>query len=372
MKHTIKAIAVILLICIFVSCFMNFGFAYDQTKYDITPNDGIIMGNLPKILEASGDDDEIDILIWVKYTESFDKSKYEPDKVAEVGKEFHYPRNVAFAKTLPEDVNVTFIDNYAPVVCATATKAQIYKISEMDTVSEIWEGEKYIIYVSESDITSQNKFFNSTLTVNDVDKSFLDNEYYKVYADFYGKYFYEEFKNDSPADKIDSNLYKSIKTVTGEHYITIILDEAITAENIAKALNIREEAIVAICQSYPVAMIKIDSDAIDNILLNENVSAVYAAFPAATEPGMVTDEIMEETYSPTAADARKILRYSAKKFFFMSDADLDGRITSADARIALRISAKLESGKTYSKSNNGSDAFWQESYKEQWNTDERT
>ncbi len=189
MKHTIKAISVILLIGIFVSCFMNFGFAYDQTKYDGTINDGIIMGNLPKILETSGDDDEIDILIWVKYTESFDKSKYEPDKVAEAGKEFHYPRNVAFAKTLPEDVNVTFIDNYAPVVCATATKAQIYRISEMDIVSEIWEGEKYIIYVSESDIPSQNKFFNSTLTVNDVDKSFLDNVYYKVYADFYGKYF---------------------------------------------------------------------------------------------------------------------------------------------------------------------------------------
>lgn len=196
--------------------------------------------------------------------------------------------------------------------------------------------------------------------------------------------FYDKFKNESAIGQIDEKFYQSIKMGNGEQYITVILDEAIIAENIAKALNIREDAIVAICQSYPVAMIKIDSDAIDNILLNENVSAVYAAFPAATEPGMVTDEIMEETYSPTAADARKILRYSAKldnapedmaegkKFFFMSDADLDGRITSADARIALRISAKLESGKTYSKSNNGSDAFWQESYKEQWNTDERT
>lgn len=371
MKRTFKIISVILSMSIFIICSTASGFAFDYTKYIDGFSNEIIKGYLPQILEESDDITEIDALIWIRYNESFDKSKYAPDDIAKASKEFHRPKNEAFAKTLPEDVKVTAIDNYAPVVCVTATKPQILKIAEMESVCDIWEGEKYTVYLSESGVQPHNKYFNSTMKVNGTDTSFLENEYYKVYADYYGKYFYDKFQSGSIVGQIDDNLYKSIKTVTGEQYITVILNEVQNAENTAKALDIRENDIIAVCQSYPVAMIKITSDDIDSILLHKNVAAVFDAFPAATEPDIVNEEILEETYTPSAADARKVLRYAAnlekapddmaegKKFFFMSDADLDGKITASDARLALRISARLESGKTYFK---GSSDFWKESY----------
>lgn len=371
MKRIIKVIAVILLIGILVSCFTNSGFAFDQTEYVNAFSNEVIKGLLPQILEQSYSDDEIDIMVWLKYTESFDEIKNKSENPTEAAKEFYYTRNVAFTETLPASVKVRYISAYSPIVDLTATKADIYKIAEMDTVLEIWEGEKYLATDPNAD---SNHYFNSTLTVDDVEISFLENEYYKVYADFYGKYFYEKFKNKPPVNKSSGILYNSLKTGTGERYITVILNEAKTGEeNTANALGIQKEAVLAVCQSYPVAMIKIMSEDIDSILSDENVAAVYNAFPAATEPMLVNDAIMAETFAPTAADARKILRYSAKldkapenmaegkKFFFMSDADLDGKITAADARIALRISAKLESGKTYYKSN-GVGAFWRELY----------
>ena len=113
---------------------------------------------------------------------------------------------------------------------------------------------------------------------------------------------------------------------------------------------------------------------VDSIVNNENVKAVYEAFPYATRPSKVTPVEMNETYKPTALDARKVLRYSAnlisapedmaegKEFFFKNDVDFDGKLTAKDARFVLRMSAKLEKNNTFSKADNGSGIFWKESY----------
>lgn len=297
---------------------------------------------------------------------------------AEAYKEFFSAKNKEFADKLPAGVKVTYISAYSPLINATAAKEDIYKIAEMEDVSSISEGEKYIA----TDVNSTNKntsdeivYFNSTLTVNGVKTSFIENEYYKVYADFYGKYFYDNFKKNPPQNKIDKNLYSNIKQLTNECYITVILkDSSKKAEDIAQALNIGKDAVIAACKSYPAAMIKILPNSINALIANINVDAIYNAFPAATAQPVVTDALMAETYAPKSSDARKILRYvlrldsapenmaDGKKFFFMSDSNLDGEITSADARTALRIALKLENGKTYYKEYNGSGAFWQESY----------
>lgn len=210
------------------------------------------------------------------------------------------------------------------------------------------------------------------MIVNNVKTSFLDNEYYKVYADFYGKYFYDKY-NDGLDSVIDDKLYSSILSSSEIRYITVVMKESYNS--ISEVLDIKDENVVAECNDYPVTMIKISPEKLNDLIDNEFVVAIFDAFPQATNPFVVNDAILEETYTPTAADVRKILRYVAKlddapedmaegkRFFFMSDADFDGKITVADARLALRISAKIENGSTYYKSTNGAGAFWMETYR---------
>lgn len=218
-------------------------------------------------------------------------------------------------------------------------------------------------------------YFYSTMEVDGKEICYLENEYYKVYADLHGKYYYDLYQNNSFAEKISSNLYLNIKNSSEKQYITAIFRTMqANVTDTAKMVGLQENDIVTVCPSYPVAMIKIGAENIEAFLLNENVMAVYDAFSTLTENVLMTDEVFYEIYAPTAADARKILRYSAKldsapenaaegkKFFFMSDTDLDGKITAVDARIALRISAKLEKGKTYAKSNGGQSGIWYEPY----------
>ncbi len=142
MKRTFKSISVILAMIIFIMSFTTSAFAFDDAKYVDAFSDEVIKGYLPQILEEADDDTEIDVMICIRYTESFDKSNYAPDEIAQAGKEFHFSRNEALAKTLPEDIKVTYVSYYAPVVCVTATKAQIYKIAEMDNVCDIWNCEE--------------------------------------------------------------------------------------------------------------------------------------------------------------------------------------------------------------------------------------
>lgn len=363
MKILLKNTTVIFLLCIFIFHSMNFGFAYAQTADEITASNKNIVGDLPKILAKADDDEMIDLTIWLK--------NYSPSNNPEEAKRFYNQSNGAFVKLLPEDVQVAYVSIYSPILRASAKKTDVFKIAQMDDVWEISEGSSYHAI----DLPSNNsEYFNASLAVDGVEISFIENEYYRVYADFYGKYFDEEYKKNPPEKKIHEDFYQALQSKTDDQYVTVVLHEA--KDSIAKLLNIPEKSVIAVCQNYPIAMIKISPKTIDSILSNAYVSAVYNSFPSATTHSIVNNAILEETFSPKSSDARKILRYAArldqapisqaegKRFFFMSDANLDGKITSADARIALRIAAKLEKGKTYYKSYNGAGGFWEESYKE--------
>lgn len=209
---------------------------------------------------------------------------------------------------------------------------------------------------------------SATLTVDGVNVSYLESEYYKAYADKFGSHF-AVLAEKTDGAKISPEFKDNIsKWETG--YITVVFN-SFTDE----VRNKYESFIIAPCKSVPAAMLKIKPSDLDTIINDENVKAVFPSFASASDDGSdhVTADEFSFNYAPSASDARKILRYSAKldsapenmsegkKFFILSDADLDMKITAKDARSALRISAKLETGKKYEKPHNAS-AFWEDKF----------
>lgn len=222
----------------------------------------------------------------------------------------------------------------------------------------------------------QNCWYHSTMAVDGVPVSFLENEYFRVYADFYGKYFYETSQNRETTEKIRPALRDEIRSAQGDCYLTVVFEkDRYSPDAAALLLGENAEKIVAACTDYPVVMLKTTPDQLDGLLSLDAVQAVYPPFPAATEPVLLTDVILEVPFSPATADARAILRYAVgldaapkdqsegKRFFYLSDTDLDGTLTTADARNALRIAVGLESGKIYTTSSGGPDMFWTEVYR---------
>lgn len=206
------------------------------------------------------------------------------------------------------------------------------------------------------------------LTVDGENVSYLESEYYKAYADKFGSHFVKLAEKTDGA-KISSEFRDNIsKWETG--YITVVFNSF--TDEVQKKY---EGFIIAPCKSVPASMLKIKPSDLDAILNDENVKAVFPSFASASDDGSdrVTTDEFSFNYAPTASDARKILRYTAKldsapenmaegkKFFILSDTDLDMKITAKDARTALRISAKLETGKKYEKPHNAL-AFWEDKF----------
>ena len=206
------------------------------------------------------------------------------------------------------------------------------------------------------------------LTVDGVNVSYLESEYYKAYADKFGSHFVKLAEKTDGA-KISPEFRDNIsKWETG--YITVVFNSF--TDEVQKKY---EGFIIAPCKSVPASMLKIKPSDLDAILNDENVKAVFPSFASASDDGSdrVTTDEFSFNYAPTASDARKILRYCAKldsapenmtegkKFFILSDTDLDMKITAKDARSALRISAKLETGKKYEKPHNAL-AFWEDKF----------
>lgn len=218
-------------------------------------------------------------------------------------------------------------------------------------------------------------WLTATLLVNGVETSFVRNEYYQAYANDFGAYYYDAYQSEPPAEKIDADFYESIQSDPSQRYMTVIMTrQAADAAAAAAALALPEEDILAFCDQVPVVMIYLADGDIDALLASEAVAAVELSFPAVTsQTDVVTDDILDITYAPTTADARKILRYAVdleeppediglgKRFFVLSDTDLDGRLTTDDARTALRIAVGLEQGNTYYRSD-GASMFWSDGY----------
>lgn len=85
------------------------------------------------------------------------------------------------------------------------------------------------------------------------------------------------------------------------------------------------------------------------------IAVVCAAVLALSSPFVLALSYgdIDESGKVNSADARRILRHSAKlelltgKALQLADTDGNGRVNSADARIVLRVAARLENAKEF-------------------------
>lgn len=235
---------------------------------------------------------------------------------------------------------------------------------------------------------------------NETGHCFIRNEFYSHFADYYFeeqyKFYKEAYpywtgektetwqfisKNEFITDSQENNKTFGSDLSSDEfnnhiYYMTVMFnyeDEPDAAKNKEFAEQLSEGMeVLYIGKTTPCVVVALrgGTDDFTNIVENENVEFFFLAFKS-TETLFVNLAIFEETYTPDSAHARKVLRYAAglekvpedrseaKEFFFMSDTDYDGKITAADARTALRIAAKLETGHTLVNSDSGCGAWWE-------------
>ncbi len=227
---------------------------------------------------------------------------------------------------------------------------------------------------------------------------FIRNEYYSHFADYYFEKQYDFYKDAYDywtGEKTDTWYERQrefIKDSNGNnktfayditpdkmnghiYYQTVIFNydcEPDAVKNKAFAENLSDGMeVLYIGNTTPCAVVVIrgGTDDFANIIENENVEFFFDAFDDS-DNRVYNCAVFEETYAPDAAHARRVLRYSAgleevpakmsqaKEFFFMSDTDFDGKITAADARTALRIAAKIETGHTLVNYHDGCGAWW--------------
>lgn len=236
--------------------------------------------------------------------------------------------------------------------------------------------------------------YGTMIQVSDVGGyCFIKNEFYSIFADelfesqfneYQSNYerwlilsdgdieFYNMYSNQVGQKKVKRSYVDAVKNGNGIWYSTVIFNytEDFSSE---KNLRLAQELydgieILYVGKTTPCVVVglKGGTDDIYTVIDNSNVSLVLAAFESYDMIDMTTDEYFVK-FNPQAADARKILRYSAKienlpeqrskakEFLITSDSDFDGKITSVDARIALRIAAGLERGRCYG---GGESSIW--------------
>lgn len=234
---------------------------------------------------------------------------------------------------------------------------------------------------------------------NETGHCFIRNEFYSHFADYYFEEQYKFYKEAYPywtGEKTETWQFISKKEFITDsqgnnktfgsdlsldefnnhiYYMTVIFNyegEPDAARNKEFAVNLSEGMeVLYIGTTTRCAVVALRGGTADftNIVNNKNVEFFFLAF-TCTENLVVNLAVFEETYTPDSAHARRVLRYAAglekapedrakaKEFFFMSDTDYDGKITAADARTALRIAAKLETGHTLVNSDSGCGAWW--------------
>ena len=181
--------------------------------------------------------------------------------------------------------------------------------------------------------------------------NFLHNEFYDIFADYYVEKCFNCYMKDKEnqyySNLISENLYNTVKENDDVTYLVVILKSADNAADIREKTGYCEFENDYCAYKEKVSNI----GELDELLKTENLEYI-TLFAPDCDLLFVNELVFREEFTPTATDARKILRYSAgldkapadrgeaKEFLFMSDTDLDGKITAADARTALRISAK--------------------------------
>ncbi|MBR5233382.1 MAG: dockerin type I repeat-containing protein [Clostridia bacterium] len=206
----------------------------------------------------------------------------------------------------------------------------------------------------------------------------LRNEYYKKYYNdllSVSVFIFNQFRGymgdvDYISYFADNYMHKD------KNYVTLIFDNVFLPEYVGAERDynmsvlekyFNEDEILYVSDYTLSAVVEISKEKKDIIMEIEELAFVGDAFftipmSGLAEEGRFTlgnvtgDEEETSLNTPlkrvTAADARMILRYSAKlekaseeelkRFYFCADMNLDGKINSADARLALRTAAKLE------------------------------
>ncbi|MBR5497327.1 MAG: hypothetical protein IKV76_05030 [Clostridia bacterium] len=254
------------------------------------------------------------------------------------------------------------------------------------------------IAVSAAETGNVHSGYGTYLYVSDIGEfCFMENEYYSLFADEYFEEQYSEYNDDYEkwvrrsdsgnswdrmyvsSDGIIKASYPFVENILnndGLWYLTVMFNynkDFSEEKNRQLADRLSDNAEVLYCgNTTPCAVVAVNgkTNVITDILENENVSFVLTAFERY-EGTVVNCMEFREAYTPTASDARKILRYSAgldkapdnrseaKKFFLFSDTDYDGKLTASDARKALRIAAGLEKGHEFGFNSSGCGAWWQ-------------
>lgn len=188
-------------------------------------------------------------------------------------------------------------------------------------------------------------------------KSVIHNEYFKLY---YNDIFEAEYGS------LDNYVLDEMTRITvesipeeGYAYLTVILKEKPQNQSY-KEYNeavLKDAEILYAGDTRPMAVIKADKADALKLAENESVAAVFPGFFSyhyfmsdIMGSGKMGDVTGNDNV--TAADARKVLRFSAglekiqkdeaKMFYIKGDMNFDNTVNAADARLILRTSANLE------------------------------
>lgn len=225
------------------------------------------------------------------------------------------------------------------------------------------------------------------MTVDGEEIVFINNDFYKNhYDDLFEMYYkrYCEYRNaENPDDyiiapdaKINKSLYNLILGSKDNFYLSVYLkyEGSISADRNNSILSNTQniQSILYVGKTTPCAVITVEGGKdIDGILKNDEIDCITLCFSDFVKTVVFTDDAGNISFTPSAADARLVLRYAAglggpektylseyKKFYYLSDTDFNGVINAKDARTVLRIAAGLEKGKYYEVNNINTGSFW--------------
>lgn len=203
--------------------------------------------------------------------------------------------------------------------------------------------------------------------INNEFQSMLLNEYFRNNYNSLLEYNYNIIKNNPQTEVRLDNISPDGLNVADGYYVMIVFDETHKSEvqgyidfNMLMTTTIsdkiKEVTYTGSTTPCIIALIAPDKSTADAISKNENVKGVYDAFCHE-----YTNVAWEVDYEPhkekiTAADARKVLRVSAglekpvanqKAFYCFFDFNSNNKIDAADARLVLRCAAGLETPRSF-------------------------
>lgn len=209
--------------------------------------------------------------------------------------------------------------------------------------------------LSYADTSVSNLPSTYTITTPEGKKDLITNEYYAKYYDKIFEAEAEGLKNYSLSGMTQTTISAMSDTPV---YVTVILKD-INGEDYYNynTATLKDTDIIYAGRTTPFSVVKITREQSETLLAENEVCGIFPAFFSSNPltAAILGSAVMGDAdfnTKITAADARKVLRFSAslesindseaKNFYFTSDMNYDGKVNSADARMILRTAAGLE------------------------------